>query len=99
MTQREVPSLGSHLWVLAALLVLLAASACLSRLPLGWWVLVISATVAVAQALLVLVVFMRLKSAHPMLRIIAVMSFTWPLLLVALSLGDAMTRSLLHAPW
>jgi caa(3)-type oxidase subunit IV len=99
MTPQDVPSLRSQLLVLAGLLVLLAASAGLSRLPLGWWVLVITASVAIGQALLVMVIFMRLKSGHPVLRMMAIIGFAWPLLLVTLTLGDYFTRSLLHAPW
>jgi cytochrome c oxidase subunit 4 len=99
MTTHDVPTLRSQLLVLAALLVLLAASAALSRLPLGWWVTVITTTAAAGQALLVLVVFMRLKHSHPVLKMIAVLSFAWPLLLVALTLGDYLTRSLLRPPW
>lgn len=98
MTQQDIPTLRSQLLVLAGLLILLAASAGLSRLPMGWWVLVVTASVAVGQTLLVLVVFMRLKSAHPALRMIALLAFAWPLLLVTLTLGDYLTRSLLHSP-
>lgn len=99
MSARDIPSLRSQLLVLAALLILLAASAGLSRLPLGWWGLVISTSIAIGQALLVLVTFMRLKSANPVLRLVAVLGFAWPLLLVTFSLGDYLTRSLMHAPW
>jgi hypothetical protein len=42
---------------------------------------------------------MRLKSAHPVLRMIAILSFAWPLLLVTLTLGDYLTRLPLRAPW
>jgi caa(3)-type oxidase subunit IV len=97
MMQEEISTLRSQLLVLAGLLMLLALSAGLSRLSLGWWVLVITASVAVSQTLLVMVVFMRLKSGHPVLRIIAILAFAWPLILVALTLGDYFTRSLLHA--
>jgi caa(3)-type oxidase subunit IV len=99
MTEQPIPTLRSQLAVLAALLILLAASASLSRLPLGWWGLVISTVIAIGQALLVLVIFMRLRHSHPVMRMIAVLSFAWPLLLVALTLGDYITRYLLHAPW
>jgi len=99
MTQQDIPSLRSQVLVLAGMLILLAASATVSRLPLGWWVLVLTACLSVGQALLVLVVFMRLKSGHPALRMIAILAFAWPLILVALTLGDYLTRSLLHAPW
>lgn len=98
MTTQDIPSLRSQLLSLGGMLTLLAASAALSRLPLGWWGLVITASLSVGQALLVLVVFMRLKSSHPALRMIAILAFAWPLVLVALTLGDYITRSLLHAP-
>ncbi|RDS80798.1 caa(3)-type oxidase subunit IV [Dyella monticola] len=98
MRQYDIPTLRSQLMVWAGLLILLAASASVSRLALGWWVLVITATVAMGQALLVLVVFMRLKRAHPALRMIAMLAFAWPVLMVVLTLGDYLTRSLLHSP-
>jgi caa(3)-type oxidase subunit IV len=99
MRPQDVPSLRSQLLVLAALLLLLAASAGLSRLSLGWWTTVITTSIAIGQALLVMVVFMRLKSAHPALRMIAIVGFARPMLLEALALGDYLTRSLLPAPW
>ena len=99
MSEQDIPTLRSQALVWVGLLILLAASAGLSRLAIGWWGLVITTTIAIGQALLVLVVFMRLKSAHPVLRVIAVISFAWPLLMVVLTLGDYLTRSLLRAPW
>lgn len=99
MTEAGIPSLRSQLLSLAALLVLLAASAGLSRLSLGWWTVVITISIAFGQALLVMVVFMRLKRAHPVLRMIAIIGFAWPMLLVVLTLGDYLTRSVLRAPW
>jgi cytochrome c oxidase subunit 4 len=99
MSEQDIPTLRSQVLVWVGLLILLAASAGLSRLAIGWWSLVITTTIAIGQALLVLVVFMRLKSAHPVLRVIAVISFAWPLLMVVLTLGDYLTRSLLRAPW
>lgn len=99
MTKRDVPSLGSHLLTWAALLILLAASATVSRLRLGWWELVVTGTIAIAQALLVMIMFMRLKHGTPALRMIALLSFAWPLLMVTLTMGDYLTRSLLHSPF
>lgn len=99
MKGSDIPSVASHWWTLAALWVLLFVSAVLSELPLGRMITVLTTLIAVAQACIVLVIFMRLKSARPALRMIAVLSFLWPLLLVALTLGDYMTRSPLHWPW
>jgi cytochrome c oxidase subunit IV len=99
MSEQDIPTLRSQVLVWLALLILLAASAGVSRLAIGWWELVVTTTIAIGQALLVLVVFMRLKSSHPVLRMVAMLAFAWPVLMVALTLGDYLTRSLLHAPW
>jgi cytochrome c oxidase subunit IV len=99
MKRDEVPTLGSHLLALAALWLLLLMSVGVSRLPLGQMNAVITTAVAVAQACMVLVIFMRLKNGSSTLRVVAVLSFSWPLLLVILTLGDYMMRSPLHWPW
>lgn len=99
MKPEHIPSFRSHVLALAALWLLLLVSAVTSLLPLGQMSAVITTAIAVAQASIVMVIFMRLKNGNPMLRMIAVLSFAWPLLLVALSLGDYMTRTPLHWPW
>jgi cytochrome c oxidase subunit 4 len=99
MKSVDVPSLGSHLIAFAALWLLLLVLVGLSLLPLGSMGTVLTTAIAIAQASIVLVIFMRLKNGSAVVRMVAVLSFIWPLLLVILTLGDYMTRSPLHWPW
>jgi cytochrome c oxidase subunit 4 len=93
------PSLASNLWTLAALLVLLALSSGSALLKLGPFNEVANLGIAAVKALLVLVIFMRLKTDNALLRIVASAGFAWLAVLIALSLADALTRVPLLAPW
>lgn len=93
------PSLGSNLWTLFALLVLLALSAGSALLKLGLFNEVANLGIAAIKALLVLTVFMRLKTDNALLRIVASVGFAWLAVLIALSLSDVLTRTPLLAPW
>lgn len=97
---QDIPSLASHLLAMGGLWLLLFVSAATHWLPHSGWITAITTSIAVAQACIVLVVFMRLKSSNNLLRFVAVFSFCWPLLLVVFALGDYMTRSPPpHWPW
>lgn len=93
------PSLASNLWTLVALLALLALSAGSALLPLGVFNEVANLGIAVVKALLVLTIFMRLKTDSPLLRLVASAGFAWLALLIALSLADVLTRVPLLVPW
>jgi cytochrome c oxidase subunit 4 len=93
------PSLGSNLWTLAALLVLLGLSAGSALLKLGAFNEVANLGIAIVKALLVLTVFMRLKTDNALLRIVAGAGFAWLSVLIALSLADVLTRVPLLPPW
>lgn len=93
------PSLASNLWTLAALLVLLALSAGSALLKLGPLNEVANLGIAVIKALLVLTIFMRLKTDNALLRIVASVGFAWLAVMIALSLADVLTRAPLLAPW
>lgn len=93
------PSLASNLWTLAALLALLALSAGSALLKLGPFNEVANLGIAAIKALLVLVIFMRLKTDNALLRIVASAGFAWLAVLIALSLADVLTRVPLLAPW
>lgn len=93
------PTLGSNLWTLLALLVLLGLSAGSALLKLGPFNTVANLGIAVAKALLVLAIFMRLKTDNALLRIVASVGFAWLAVLIALSLADVLTRTPLLAPW
>jgi cytochrome c oxidase subunit 4 len=93
------PTLGSNLWALIALLVLLGLSAGSALLELGPVNTVANLGIAVAKALLVLTIFMRLKTDNALLRIVAGVGFAWLAVMIALSLADVLTRTPLLAPW
>lgn len=82
-----------------ALLVLLLASAGAALLPLGWVNTFIGLGIALVKALLVAIIFMRLRSAPTLLRIVAVTGAAALILLFALSTADYATRPELPAPW
>lgn len=84
-------------WI--ALLALLATTAACALLPLGWLNTAISLAIALAKALLVAIVFMRLKRASALLRLAAVTGAVTLALLFGLSLTDYATRTELKAPW
>ena len=52
-----------------------------------------------AAALLVLSIFMRLKTDNALLRIVAGAGFAWLAVMIALSLADVLTRAPLLVPW
>jgi cytochrome c oxidase subunit 4 len=84
-------------WI--ALLALLALTAGCALLRLGWLNTAISLAVALAKALLVAFLFMRLKRAPALLRLAAVVGAVTLVLLFGLALTDYTTRTELKAPW
>jgi cytochrome c oxidase subunit 4 len=82
-----------------ALLALLAASAASAWLPLGWINGAISLSIALVKASLVLVVFMRLRRAHSLVRLAAATGLCTLVLLFALAGADYATRTEVRAPW
>jgi cytochrome c oxidase subunit 4 len=76
-----------------ALMALLAITAAVAWVPLGWVNTAISLGIALAKALLVALVFMRLRRAHGLLRLTAVAGVVTLLLLFGLSATDYATRT------
>src|SRR5262249_46749981 len=73
-------------WI--ALLVLLALTCASSYLPLGRFNLLANVAIAVAKAMLVVVFFMKLLKAGPVVRLTALAGVAWLSLLVILSFND-----------
>jgi len=82
-----------------ALLLLLAVSAGTALLPLGWVNTAINLGIALAKALLVALVFMRLRRAHALLRLAMLAGLATLALLFGLSGADYATRTEATAPW
>ncbi|MBN8728729.1 MAG: hypothetical protein J0H15_13645 [Xanthomonadales bacterium] len=86
------PSLASNLWALVALLALLGLTAGSAFIPMGAFNTVANVGIAVAKALIVMIIYMRLATDSPLLRMVAMAGFAWLALLVALGLADLLTR-------
>jgi cytochrome c oxidase subunit 4 len=84
-------------WI--ALLVLLALTAGSAWLRLGAWNSVANLVIAVLKLLLVVLVFMRLASSGPLLRMVAITAVCTLALLLLLSGTDFFTRRVYRSPW
>lgn len=52
----------------------------------------VALTIAIAKALLIVLYFMHVRYAHPLTRIFAGVGFIWLAILIALAMGDYLTR-------
>ena len=86
------PPVRVYAWTWLALLVLLGLTTGSSFLPLGAFNLAANLAIALAKALLVALVFMRLRADAPMVRVVAAAGAFWLLLLTSLSLVDFVAR-------
>lgn len=82
-----------------ALMVLLLISAGSALLHLGWFNTALGLVIAAIKAVLVAIVFMRLRRAHALLRITAVAGVLAMCLLFGLSGTDYATRPLLPSSY
>ena len=95
----SVTPLRRYLWVLAALLALLALSAGSALIKLGAFNTVINLGISVIKALLVIAVFMHETEARKLTRLASALGFIWLAMLIGLALFDFLTRSVVPAPW
>lgn len=84
------PAIYVMVWL--ALLALLAVTVTSAFLPLGWANTPVNLAISVTQAALVMLFSMHLRSAHPLMKIIAVIGFFGIAILITLSLFDVLTR-------
>jgi len=86
--------IGPKVYVLVwlALLALLALTIGSAFLSLGWANTPVNLTISVTQAALVMLFSMHLRSAHPLMRIIAVIGFFGIAIMITLSLFDVLSR-------
>lgn len=82
----------NYLLVWLALIALLLFTLASAYWPMGWLNTAVHLGVTVTQAALVLLFSMHLRSAHPLLRVIAVVGFFGIAILIALTLADVLTR-------
>lgn len=88
----DVTPVKRYLWVLAALLALLALSAGSALLKLGTFNGVINLGVSVTKTLLVMAVFMHETEARKLTRLTSALGFLWLAILIGGALLDFLTR-------
>ena len=81
-----------YILVWLALMVLLALTVGSAFMPLGRAHTPVNLTISVTQAALVMLFSMHLSSAHPLMRIIAIIGFFGIAIMITLSLFDVLTR-------
>jgi cytochrome c oxidase subunit 4 len=82
----------------AALMLLLAATTASAFVPLGSLNIVVSLTIAVAKALVVLLFFMELRASRALVRTFAAAGFFWLLIMIVLTGADYWHRTDARAP-
>jgi len=87
------PSLRAHVLALLALAFLLAATVFVARFHLGALNAFAGLAIAGLKALVVLFFFMKLKTSGTPVRFAACFGFAWLAILIALTLGDFLTRT------
>lgn len=92
MTDRIDESPRTYVVVWLTLLVLLLVTVASAYVPLGWANTPLNLVITVTQATLVMLFSMHLRSAHPLLKVIAAIGFFGIAILIVLSLLDVLTR-------
>ncbi len=75
-----------------ALLALLALTVASAYVPLGWFNTVLNIAIAIGKAGLVMGIFMQLIRAERLIRLFALATFCWIVVLIALTLTDTLTQ-------
>ncbi|HET6432783.1 cytochrome C oxidase subunit IV family protein [Dyella sp.] len=99
MSGSSPPSLRSQLGALAGLLLLLAATAGLAYVPMGAFNTVVALLISLAKTLLVMLIFMRLRSESAVVRLVAIAGFAWLAMLFLILMADYLTRVTLPPPY
>jgi cytochrome c oxidase subunit IV len=89
----KVASVRVYVGTWVALMVLFALTLASSFVPLHGFNAVVNVAIAVAKAVLVGVIFMRLRTGTALVRLVAVAGVVWLLILTGLSLTDFLSRS------
>jgi len=97
MTQTHM-SPKRHFVVYGSLLALTIATTAAARADLGYFNIVVAIGIAVLKALLVVLFFMHLVRTPHRTMIVAGAGVLWLAILIALTLGDVLTREWLPVP-
>lgn len=94
----KITSTLTYFGVYIALLALTLATTLIAFLDLGVWSMVIAVTIAGMKALLVILFFMEALHNHRLNPAFFFFGFVWLLILIALTLGDYVTRGWIPFP-
>lgn len=75
------------------LLALLVATWGVAQLNFGQWAIVVAMTIAVVKMVLVILFFMHVRYSSHFTWVLAVAGFFWLFIMIALTMGDYLTRS------
>ena len=92
MTDPTYPRPVVYVLVWLAMLALLAVTVGTAFMPLGWANTPVNLAISATQATLVMLFSMHLRSAHPLLKIIAIIGFVGIAIMITLTLFDVLTR-------
>lgn len=84
--------------VFGTLICLTALTTGAALINLGPWNTVVALAIAVCKATLVVLFFMHVKYSSHLVRLAVVAGFFWLAILIALTLGDYLSRSWIPAP-
>jgi cytochrome c oxidase subunit 4 len=82
----------AHVTALVGLAVLLLVSIGVSRIHLGTWNTFAGPAIAAAKAAIVVFFFMKLRRSSPAVHFAACFGVAWLAIMIALTLGDFLTR-------
>lgn len=87
-------SVRTYVLIFAALMGLMFLTVFAAFLPLGHWAIVIALAIATTKALLVILYFMHVKFASPLVKVVVISGFVWFFIALGLTFTDYLTR-----PW
>lgn len=76
-----------------ALLALLVVTWGAAQFNFGKWAVVVALTIAVVKAVLVILIFMHVRYSERFTWVLVVAGFFWLFIMIALTMGDYLTRS------
>lgn len=88
----HVASVKTYIAVFLALLVLTVVTVLVSYVDLGNWSIVVALLIAVVKASLVAMIFMEVRHATPLTRLVVVAGLAWLAILLVLMFADYSTR-------
>jgi cytochrome c oxidase subunit 4 len=88
----QVVPISTYLLVFAALGVLLIATVAVAEVDLGYFNTPIAMLIALVKATLIVLYFMHVRNAPPLVRVFAAGGFLWLGIMFAFTFSDILTR-------